>query len=94
MSSTGVSWLGGGRGGGCDLCLRSCSIGWTGEETAQFVDYIHPLCSPEGFTESPGVWLDIEIKLVLTAQGNVCKEYGTTHKELASPHTCICNMHV
>ena len=35
----------------------SCGAGWTGEEAAQFVDQVHSLCSPEGFTESPGVGL-------------------------------------
>ena len=33
----------------------SCGAGWTGEETAQFVNQVHSLCSPEGLTESPGV---------------------------------------
>ena len=35
----------------------SCGAGWTGEETAQFLDQVHSLCSPDGFTESPGVGL-------------------------------------
>ena len=35
----------------------SCGAGCTGEEAAQFVDQVHSLCSPEGFTESPGVGL-------------------------------------
>ena len=59
----------------------SCGAGWTDEETAQFVNQVHSLCSPEGFTESPGVGLGGAVisrsntDTPVQVTRNVCKDY-------------------